>query len=201
MYAPYHRRYQGRISKAGAIVSVWDPNAKLIDYCQSFDLNGGILPTYHAGVWTEEEGPFDTVLLGHFHSYDNIEQVMKRASKRICIISNTGQDIVGDIRSLLLPDSEEDHTCDSHTLCENYSHLFQMLYDYGIDPNVKIISDALIQSYENQQQMINSLTMILSVDDTERKLLAENVIPYMQEINGRLILKLSYKVALIYWNK
>ena len=67
-----------------------------------------------------------------------------------------------------------------------------MLYDYGIDPNVKIISDALIQLYENQQQMINSLTMILSADDTERKLLAENVILYMQEINGRLILKLSY---------
>ncbi len=88
------------LAEHDAIVSGWDPNAKLIDYCQSFDLNGGILPTYHAGVWTEEEGPFDTVLLGHFHSYDNIEQVMKRASKRIYIISNTGQDIVGDIRSL-----------------------------------------------------------------------------------------------------
>ena len=45
------------LAEHGAIVSGWDPNAKLIGYCQSFDLNGGIFPTYHAGVWTEE-GPW-----------------------------------------------------------------------------------------------------------------------------------------------
>ncbi len=73
-----------------------------------------------------------------------------------------------------------------------------MLYDYGIDPNVKIISDALIQSYENQQQMINSLTMILSADDTERKLLAENVILKIKTTSSLVVFILSLVSVLFY---
>ena len=79
--------------------------------------------------WQKSFTAFDVIVATHFHSFSDIKHMCRLAKKRVYIISSA------DIGVKIF---EDNHT-KVKDIFDNLNGIFNMLYMYGINPNVKII--------------------------------------------------------------
>lgn len=79
--------------------------------------------------WQKSFTAFDVIVATHLHSFSDIKHMCRLAKKRVYITSSA------DIGVKLFEDSHKE----VKDIFDNLSGIFNMLYMYGINPNVKII--------------------------------------------------------------
>ena len=79
--------------------------------------------------WQKSFMAYDVIVATHLHSFSDIKHMCRLAKKRVYIASSA------DFGVRIF----EDHHGDKQDIYDNLSQVFNMLYTYGINPNVKII--------------------------------------------------------------
>ena len=91
--------------------------------------NRGFDVTAVSKGWQRSFTPYDVVIATHLHSFSDIKNMCRLAKKRVYIVSSA------DFGVRIF----DDHHSRSADVYDNLSQVFNMLYTYGINPNVKII--------------------------------------------------------------
>ena len=176
-----------------------DPSEERIERCRQLGIpNAG----FRAGDWQEETDRFDVVVARHFHSYEDIQHMCRIAKKRVCVFTHT--DYTGEQLLLqhLLP--EQSHSglalCTRGSIFENYSHLFHMLYDFGIDPNIKIIKTEIGAEFPSAKAAENILENLFVLPDAEKGYFHCRLKEMLTESPRGVTLSIPIKTALLFWD-
>lgn len=89
----------------------------------------GLNVTMVSKGWQKSFEKYDVIVATHLHSYSDIKHMCRLAKRRVYIASSAdfGVKIFEDIHK------------EKKDIFDNLSQIFNMLYIYGINPNVKII--------------------------------------------------------------
>lgn len=193
------------IAKRVAGVTALDASPKMLEYCLKNVERAGLENVVGKQLdWTEAEpgkdiGKHDVVVASRSVGLGDILKLNGLAKKYAFIMSFAQSPSLREVQLDLFREMKNDGEKDRINRMFGYNIKFNMLYDLGIDPNVRIVTDGFTENYSSYDEAYDDLRT-LAEGPVDEDLFQNNVNKFMTENpDGGLTFRRETKTYIMWW--
>jgi SAM-dependent methyltransferase len=194
------------VAKRAARVTALDASAKMLEYCMKNAKQQGlsnITPkqidwnTAKVGVDVEKH---DVVIASRSVGLRDIIKLNSAANKYVFILSFAQRPSLKEVQMDLFKGITQENIKFHSNRMFGYNIVFNILYDLGIDPNVRIVKDGFTKDYATYEEAYDDLRTLGEVKPEQESLFRDNVNKYLtKNHDGSVTFRRETKTYIMWW--
>jgi SAM-dependent methyltransferase len=187
-------RITTQVAPLVAKVTAIDSSVKMLEFCDANCQRFGLDNVECKFIdWFDEDivdalGTFDVVFASRTVALGDVER-LSRLAKRVVVTTAFSDDSIPEIQNQLFAGTEDEDAKASKRPFGppprdrrlGYNVFFNIAYDAGYDPNIKVVTDGFTKDFASRDEAISELRKLRPFSDDKLPVFEANVAPYLTD--------------------